>query len=382
MRRLLILCFLLLDRCWAAPGPNLPIWKPPAAPDACSMFRVELILLDVSKSMARNGFFDEVRNSAARSIDAAPPCDLMILGTFGVTADIRAAEFLSDSRSREAIKAALRRLRPLSAATNLDEAAKAIELLTYQLRDAYGSRFGVLLVTAYTDDVPAPSPGKEPFSLAGYLARRLDAMHVQVADSDSRLPPPPSDIRRIILEPSQSKSPGAVRPLPMAGSNMLRAAFLCAGAALVLGVVIAVDRRVRRSRRPASANGILSGLAITEMEQALPDGQPQVLSRDFQLAAASGLPVVFSTDPYRGAYVVAPGEGIPAGELFCLFPNDDGTVRVEGAPGVTAAARPVGEKGATIDARDGVLIAYGKRSFRVRLLFDGIRAAGPLWRTA
>src|ERR1017187_1336747 len=111
MRRILF-CFVLVVPLLSSSERAASVWRPPEPPDVCPDFRVEFALLDVSKSMSSGGFFDAVLDSLRESIDAAPACELMILGTFGVTADIRAAEFLDDRNAREWLKAAMRPLRP------------------------------------------------------------------------------------------------------------------------------------------------------------------------------------------------------------------------------------------------------------------------------
>lgn len=381
----LLFCFLLHAPLLISSEPTASVWRPPVPPDGCPTFRVEFTLLDVSKSMANGGLFDAARESLSQSIESAPSCELMILGTFGVTAEIRAAEFLTDAAARDRLKTALKPLRPRSGATNLDEAAKAIELLSYQLREAYGSRADVLVVLAYTDDVPSPSPGKEPFSLAGYLARRLDAFHVQVDDTGESLLRKPERVARLAVG-SLTPAPADVARSRAARSNAVRGAspflFLALGVALIAGVVLAA-RRFRLARQLPALGDTLVGVVITETEQAGPAAAVEVLGRNFRLAAASGLPVTFSSDPDRGAYIVAPGEGIPAEELFCIFPHDNGTVRVEGIAGVTAAGRPVTENGITVDAREGVVVSYGNRSFQIGLVFAPLgEPAAMLRRTA
>jgi hypothetical protein len=355
----------------STPAPE--IWKPSATPAECRQISVEFILLDVSRSMLKGGQFRDLQQQIADSIGAAPACRLMILGTFGLTADVRAAEFMTGKAARQRPMDAVWRQRPTSGATNLDEAAKVVELLAYQLQAAYGRQGEALIVTAYTDNIPSPSPGKDPFSLAGFLARRLNAQHVQVAEDAAGLPPAPPGVRRLhvgeanrLLRPA-TPSAAQVPAVRRSASPFL---FVVLGVALVAGMLLAIYRRRLRLARPFLAPGdTLVGVVITEAEQADAAAKVEVLSRNFRLAAASGLPVTFSVDPNCGAFVVAPSRGIPAGELFCVFPRDDGTVRVEGIAGVNVAGQPLTEKGITVNAREGVVISYGTRSFHIGLLF-------------
>src|ERR1017187_233799 len=133
------------------------IWKPSTPPAECRQISVEFILLDVSRSMLKGGQFRDLQQQIADSIGAAPACRLMILGTFGLTADVRAAEFMTGKAARQRLMEAVWRQRPTSGATNLDEAAKVVELLAYQLQAAYGRQGEALIVTAYTDNIDRKS---------------------------------------------------------------------------------------------------------------------------------------------------------------------------------------------------------------------------------
>jgi len=382
------ICFVMITPWLMSSGRVASVWRPPAQPNPCRDFPVEFAILDISKSMARDGRFASARQSLSESIDQGTSCGLFILGTFGVTADVRAAEFLTDASARERLKAALVPLKPEAGATNLDEAAKAVELLTYQLREAYGRQASTLFVTAYTDNIPSPSVGKEPFSLAEYLTLRLNAKHLQLADADSPLPPPPPGVNRIRLGRSKLSSQDGAALAKAENGKLGRGLRLSIEIGLALALMASGLLALRRRRRRAAGmafdpGATVIGVMVTETGQAGPDAKAEVLGRDIRLAAASGLPVAFSTDPNRGAYIVAPGEGIPVGELFCLFPYDDGTVAVEGAPGMSVAGRPLAEKRVTVDAREGVVIAYGNRTFQIRLLFAApAEEALPLRRTA
>lgn len=342
------------------------IWLPPPRPAICSTFTVELGLMDISKSMAKAGRIEAARRALVEAIDASPPCRLMIIGTFGVTADVRAAEFLTDASARSRLKAAAMAFRPVAAATNLDEAAKAVELLTYQLKDAYGKDFGVLIVTAYTDNMPSPSPGKPLFSLAGYLAARLRAVHVRVSGETATIGVSTTADER----PAETRTEGRLR------ASIVRPflLFLLPALALALGAWAFLRRR----RVPPGPGDEIVGLLVTEVEEGEAPAGPRVLSRDIRVAAAAGLPVPFSADPNRGAYVVAPGGEVSgAGEIFCVFPQNNGEMLIEGAAGVTVAGQPLPARGAKINAADGVVIGYRKRSFQIRPVFAGILEQVP-----
>ena len=180
------LAVFLLASCLLA-SPAADIWHPPqAVPPQCSELRFEVLLFDVSRSMLRSGLFRQAQEDAAVYIlTKAPECTLVIVGSFGVTADVRRGEFLLNHESRARLADSVRTLQATHGYTNLDEAAKLVELLSYQLRAAYGAQANQLVVKAYTDDESRPYAGKPQFSLAEYLAVRMNARHLRVSIEDT-----------------------------------------------------------------------------------------------------------------------------------------------------------------------------------------------------
>src|SRR5437879_2740285 len=105
-------------------GPAGEVWRPPqSVPSGCGSMKVEVVLVDVSKSMRRGGRFEQARKDIEGHLTAAAPCTLMVVGSFGLTADVHEAQFLATSDGRARLVAAVRRLRADHTATNLDEAA-------------------------------------------------------------------------------------------------------------------------------------------------------------------------------------------------------------------------------------------------------------------
>ena len=166
-------------------GPAGDVWRPPQpVPSGCGSMKFEAVLVDVSKSMKRGGRFEQARRNIEDYLMAAAPCTLVVIGSFGLTADVHEAQFLATVDGRARLVAAVHRLRPAHTSTNLDEAAKLVELLSYQLRAAYGTPANRLVVRAYSDYESSPSIGKPEFSLGEYLARRMDARYVRVSAGD------------------------------------------------------------------------------------------------------------------------------------------------------------------------------------------------------
>ena len=96
MRRLpIVLVVFCLTSCLQA-SPFSDIWRPPKdVPAQCLEPRFEVILFDVSQSMLKSGLFQQAQENAAEYVlDKAPECTLLIVGAFGVTADVRGGEFI------------------------------------------------------------------------------------------------------------------------------------------------------------------------------------------------------------------------------------------------------------------------------------------------
>lgn len=211
------------------------VWRPPQpVPEQCSELRFEVLLIDVSRPMLRFRLFQQAQENAADYIlTRAPACTLAIVGSFGVTADVRSGEFLVDLKSRMRLVESIRALRATHGYTNRDEAAKLIALLDYELRDAYGVPADLLIVRAYTDYESRPYGDKAKFSLAEYLALRMNARHIRVVIGDKangqRLKPQPTAQK--IPKPKESARAGWYRRLwigsiLLAGVALLSMTFL------------------------------------------------------------------------------------------------------------------------------------------------------------
>src|SRR5258708_14638208 len=164
------------------PLPAEGVWRPPQPiPTQCSGIRTDLLLMDVSGSMNEMRHLARAKTSASQYIlSDAPDCTLAILASFGITADVVGVEFLTNRESRLRLAELMRHLAANHRYTNLDEAAKLIELLTFQLQSVYGGRSADLSVRVYSDLISAPSIGKSHFSLPNFLANRLVAQRLRV----------------------------------------------------------------------------------------------------------------------------------------------------------------------------------------------------------
>jgi len=225
------------------------VWQPPeAVPSQCAEFGAEVLLLNVSRSMLRAGEFARAQESAAQYVVRnAPECTLLIVGSFGVTADVASGEFIVDQRSRVRLSAAVLGLRANQAYTSRDEAAKLIELLSYQLCAAYGTPANKLIVRVYTDEESRGNPDAPQWTVAEYLACRMKARYVRLYVEDY------ADGRHL-----QIRLTGGATATPKESARSQRSPAVGERSALLLALillVIVVGFSVRKhaSRRMESA---------------------------------------------------------------------------------------------------------------------------------
>ena len=149
----------------AAPQPAsyaaaVTTWSPPSLPAECPTSNVFSMLVDVSRSMTRDRLFDQVKKEVAGYVQEAPGCQLVVISTFGTTADVRAGRFIVEREDRTKLQEVINGLRADQAWTNFDEAVKHLEWLVAKLGSAYGVGDFTLRVVALSDDEPSPSPEK------------------------------------------------------------------------------------------------------------------------------------------------------------------------------------------------------------------------------
>src|SRR5665213_2303827 len=76
----------------------------PAAtrPVQCANIQIEVLLVDVSRSMRKGGLFERVQAGITDYVKTqVPDCTLEIVASFGLTADIPDAAFLTGTEGRD-----------------------------------------------------------------------------------------------------------------------------------------------------------------------------------------------------------------------------------------------------------------------------------------
>lgn len=358
--------------------PTSQTWYPPILPTQCDRFRVEMLLFDVSQSMRREDRFLQAQAAAAGHIGLAPACSLEIIAFFGMTADVARGEFIVDGASRARLIDSIRRLKPNQQYTNLDEAAKLVELSSYKLRTAYGEPGNRLFVRVYSDDVSSPSIGKPKFSLAGYLAGRMSARHVRISTRDV---PPEGLVGGDLGQPDAGK-PGqrdeggaalkAIRPPVALWVWLSFVAVGLAGAALV---------RLRQKRPHATGRRLEALLVLERTEN--PDGVVAGAS-ERRVEVAAGVPAVFSTNANSATFVAAAIAGAVQGELFRIEPVlEDQAVISSPHPRLTVDGQPL-QRGRSlkVSLHEPFRVCLGPRVFDITGVFArprGLREAGDVF---
>jgi hypothetical protein len=364
MRIVRLTCFIASLACILLGLPAGDVWHPTQpVPAICSAPEFEAILIDVSRSMKRGGLFEQVQQDVDDYImKKAPACTLSIVGSFGMTADVKNSQFLVNLDSRTRLVAAVHSLRPTQTSTNLDEAAKLIELLSYQLRAAYGTPANQLVVRLYSDFESSPSNGKPNFSLGEYLAHRMDAKYLHLSSWDG---PAERTVRlqtghaddddRKVRSPEPKKTPLSILSLAVAG---------CAA---LLGSLIALVWLRSRSPNVGPRAGALRALLVNESAVGHGEGDAAAVSPERRVDVAAGVPAVFSTDANSATYVAAVIPAADNGELFRIEPLPDDSVRVQSRHSrLTVNDEPIGvERHMKVDIREPIRILLGPREFNI-----------------
>lgn len=269
------------------------------------------------------------KRNAIQDLEAEPPvCTLAIVATFGVTADVRGAGFLVDGTSRTRLIDLVQHLVADQEYTNLDEAAKLIELLELQMQPAYPEQRSGLFIRVHSDMISAPSKGKVGFDLADFLSTRLSDGRLRVT-SESRLEQQDIHIEPKARSSAEPSAEGHRLAFPWRddrvgtawGPGWLSLLSACGLFGVGLGCAWAFWLRRSRAHRSLS-QGRLQALAVQERTQN--DRGESVGTRETRVGAAEGVPIVFSTDPNLGTYTVEPVDGLTVGELFRVEPLHDG----------------------------------------------------------
>jgi len=377
---------------WSAVGSadNGKLWTPMPAPAGCPAFEVQLVQLDASRSMRRAGLFDAAKQQVKQYVGSAPECTYFLLSAFGATADVVADRFVTTDEAREALQAAVDRLRPNQKSTNLDEAAKLLEWVRYKVTEAYGERVTAFFAKILSDQASWPDPGKPAFSIKQYLAERVANGNIQVLEV--ALAPPgtkvaqtsvpkdysitvtvPVESLRHFLEQADSSHREKVNraspePTPPAAAKTTSTStspsvaslgmVLLGGALLVLVIGTAIWALGRGPQNPPKVDvgprGDKSPEAILVTETELPraEGQRERYLRQQRVPVAPDVPVTFGTDE-NSHYAAGPGLDAKAPVLFTITPARNGTLVVR--PNVDAS---VG--GASVRARGSVTVPVGE----------------------
>jgi hypothetical protein len=360
MRWFIFFCGLRLLASVPVPQPS-QVWRPPEAASQCREIHVEALLIDVSRSMGRAGRFQDARLSAVERIKAAPACTLEVVGSFGMTADIVRGEFATDEDSRQRLITSVNGLRPTHMYTNLDEAAKLIELLSYQVRIVYGSRAAPLLVNAYTDGQSEPSQGKASFSLAEYLAARMGARYMRVTPSQLGSLQE-FGIQAYTDDQRKGTQKGEITP------SRLKFSLLFAGLGLV-GLILAFLGVLvwRSSGRENQVRAPLVALSASESAPNDEGQQPLLIASERRIEVAAGVPAVFSTDANSATYVAKVVPGAANGELFRIEPLPNGSVRIQSSHSrFTVNDEPLdADRRLEVDIHEPIRIRLGPREFNI-----------------
>ena len=338
---------------------------------ACGAMQFEAVLVDVSKSMRRGGLFEQVEKNVEDYLASASPCTLVVVGSFGLTADVHEAQFLATVAGKARLVAAVRRLRATHTSTNLDEAAKLVELLSYQLRAAYGAPASRLVVRVYSDYESSPSTGKPSFSLGEYLARRMDARYLRVSAGDV-----PSETK-VHLQTGQGVADNrkGLPPGSKAVSKAYAGPAIAGAVVLIAGLVALIWFRSRADRR-ASRGVVTAALLVTERLARDGEGAAEIVREERRVEVPTGVPAVFSTDVNSATYIAAVVPAAANGELFRVEPLADGSVRVQSPhPRLTVNDEPLDvDQRLRVDIREQIRVRLGPREFNIIGVFGRPRA--------
>ena len=349
--------------------PVSEVWRPPQpVPSGCASIAFEVVLVDVSKSMKPGNRFIQVVRDVEEHLAGTPPCTLVILGSFGVTADVDEAQFLAVDGGRSLLVSALHRLRPTHDFTNLDEAAKLVELLSYQLRAAYGAQGNRLVVRLYSDLESSPSVGKPSFSLGEYLARRMGGEYTRGTASDAREGVVRVQAAPVIKVGTEAAKAGPERPT---GGVIIVASSFCFALALSMCLFFWARRRAggRADRGVCPA-------ALLVTERVAGEGEAELVGAERRVEVAAGVQVVFSTDANAATYVAAPVATADNGELFRIQPLPDGLVRIQSPHScLTVNDEPLDvDRRVKVDIREPIRVRLGPREFNIVGVFGRPRA--------
>jgi hypothetical protein len=393
------------------------LWMPEPVPLACGQFHTELLLLDVSKSMRQKGLFDSVKDKLARSVDDTPDCNLLIIGTFGLTADIKGAQFLQDAAARARLRDVVASLTATDSQTNLDEAAKLIEWIDFKIQVAYHGDGLPLYVKVLSDHISSPSTGKPLFSLRKYLENHLSAGQLVVEEIGvlpsvtADLPLPSGDgasqisvdrLSETLLPHPAAHSPDAsasdVKPRPPARGSWpylwARSAFMLTtpGLRLVNAIVLVTVTAgliaiflIRRKKKPLDPDSAVpTALIIAETLFPRNDSDGARVIQEKRIPVAIRVPVVIGTDPSRSTFVVEQAGEDGQKDIFRLVPLPGSQLQVFGGEGGVVNGEPIPKNGVLVSLTTPLTLQSGSHRWMVRGVFGAVNRsqADELFRTS
>lgn len=355
------------------------LWTPPPRPATCTIVMVKQDVIDLSRSMAR--LLEKLKVQLLPDIASPEPCTLLVVAGFGTTFDVIDAGFANDPAVRSRLSTVVSGLHATQPRTNLDEAAKGIEWVQARLEHAYGEHF-VHHVRVYTDDIPAPSPGKQAFSVAEYFARSMSDLLVveaQLEAGGAHLATPRGSLGTVPLESVVSRMRAALEPKPPENSpppqlpppsrpsGTWKLIAMLAGAVLLVGVVAVVA--FRRSSKDIAlpeqpAHAIATELRVQEFEHGDSGPTPE-LRREVRLPIRVNMPVLFGRDALHCAFVTSDQKDMPAGELFRVTSLPGPVLEVRGPEGLVIGGNPVAGDTQRLNGQDPVSIGFGKLEWRI-----------------
>ena len=408
----------------AAQVADSSLWSPPPKPDQCEAVAADITLVDVSWSMRT--LFPSVRRELEAYIDQVENCQLVILATFGTTADVVAVEFVIGPESRQRLKEKTRELRPSQSNTNFDEAGKLTEWVFNKVAAAYAPTEVGFSVKVLSDDVPSPSPGKKPFGLREYLENSFPKARLQVIEVAARSATvggagvtvrsgegvviaqlPIEKLRAVLGEPGQPAKPAtAAPPRPNAPEKTNhrttswfathRAAIAVSGLLAVLMALGTVRLVQRKFKAPATAGKPVrptpvthrapTSLLVRELEyrKAAPGRGPAVhLLREQRIPIGPEVPVTFGRDP-MATWVVASDTVGNHGELFRITCVAGLALRIRGVRELYANGQQLSGAEREFDTSQPVEIRFGSVEWRITPEFgsDRNRTADELFAVA
>jgi len=407
-------CFVVvLGATWAtaadtAADAGSHLWVPPPKPDRCQAIAGDLVLVDISLSM-RN-LFPSVRRELEAYVDGIEDCRLVVLSTFGTTADVVTAEFMNGPEARQRLKGKIRELRPSQSDTNFDEAAKLAEWVFAKLTMSYGPGDASFGVKVLSDDVPSPSPGKSPFRLREYLANSFPKARLQVIEVTPQVTGvagpaatvrsstgvviaqvPIEKLRAILGEPGEPAKPASVATAPepaapgrdqstvapwLAGHR--RALVAPAGGLFALVVALMTIRLLRRKSQVPGVPGNRLG-TVPETRRAPTDvlvreieyrkdgagnGPAAHLLREKRIPVGLGVPLTFGRDR-MASWVVASGAVGNHGELFRITCVAGPAFRIRGIRDLRANGQRLSGAEREFDASQPLQVQVGSAEWQI-----------------